>query len=468
MANSGTSMAAPHVAGLAALVKQAHPGWNQVQEWKAAIVNTGNPAAIAGSTGPYRISRAGTGRVQAIDAVKTSVIALGDTGTSTLNFGFDELNADFSKSKEIKLRNKGGSSATFNIAATNPQGSPHSVGLGSASVTIPAGGEATVDVTLNVPVATAGDSNGAVFSFREVAGLVTLTPTGGSNNGVILRVPYYLVPRALSGVHVNMPKSVTTGSPTTNAAVSNPSGPIGGNVDFYAWGEDDSNDAGTSSADVRAVGAQSFACVPIFGAPTCATFAADRLLVFAVNTWDRWSNAATNEFDIVVDVDPANANGDDYIIVGVDQGAIQAGAFNGRMAAFVFSTRSPGASLVFLATARTDSSTALLQVFNSQLCRAAEPCLNAANPRLHYETIGFDLTSDFFDEADETGMFNAYSSSISQGMFAGVPVGAAGNVPVSITPAEWALTPALGSMIVSIDNKAGNDEAALMPLELKP
>ena len=151
MANSGTSMAAPHVAGVAALVKQAHPGWNQVQEWKAAIVNTASPSAIGG-TAPYRTSRAGTGLVQAVGAVKTNVIALGDTSTSTLNFGFDELNADFSKSKEIKLRNKGGSSASFNIAQTNPAGSPHSIVLGSGSVTIPAGGEATVDVTLNVPL----------------------------------------------------------------------------------------------------------------------------------------------------------------------------------------------------------------------------------------------------------------------------------------------------------------------------
>ena len=133
--------------------------------------------------------------MQAVNAVKTNVIALGDTSTSTLNFGFDELNADFSKSKEIKLRNKGGSSASFNIAQTNPAGSPHSIVLGSGSVTIPAGGEATVDVTLNVPVATAGNSLGAGLSFREVAGLVTFTPTGGSNNGVALRVPYYLVPR---------------------------------------------------------------------------------------------------------------------------------------------------------------------------------------------------------------------------------------------------------------------------------
>src|SRR5438874_5388865 len=303
---SGTSMSSPHVAGVAALVKHAHPTWNQVQEWKAAIVNTGSPSAIAGLT-PYRTSRGGTGLVQPIPAVNTNVIALGDTATSTLNFGFSELKADFSQTKAIKLRNKGASPATFNISQTNAAGSPHSIALGSSSVTIPAGTEVTVNVTLHVPVATAGDSNGSGLSFREVAGLITFTPaTPSDNNNVKLRVPYYLVPRALSGVNATMPKSVTTASPSTNVTLSNPSGPISGNADFYAWGLNNSKKPGANPANVRGIGVQSF--------PFNAT---NQLLVFAVNTWNRWSNAATNEFDIHVDVD--NDGDDDYIIVGVDQ-----------------------------------------------------------------------------------------------------------------------------------------------------
>ena len=37
---------------------------------------------------------------------------------------------------------------------------------------------------------------------RRASGLVTLTPSGGSNNGVTLRVPYYLAPQAVSDVSV--------------------------------------------------------------------------------------------------------------------------------------------------------------------------------------------------------------------------------------------------------------------------
>ncbi|MBA2642322.1 MAG: S8 family serine peptidase [Actinobacteria bacterium] len=455
LGNSGTSMASPHVAGVAVLAVQAHDDW-PVEDVKAAIVNTGDPAAIGG-TAPFRISRGGTGLVQPLAAVKTHVVAIGNPGTASLSFGFEELDHDYSKTQSIKVRNHGSSSATFNVTPTNASGSPHSVALGATSVTVPAGGTVELAVTLNVPVATVGDSLGSGLSFREVAGLVTFTPASSSDNSnVTLRVPYYLVPRALSNVEAKLDHNrVPAASPSATATVTNPNGAIAGTADFYAWGIDDKKNPHLGSNDVRAVGVQSFQFSPT-----------SQLIVFAVNTWSRWSNAATNEFDISVDVDPASGNGDDYVVVGVDQGAVQAGSFNGRMAAFVFSTRSAGATVNFFATAPTDSSTALLPILSSQLCRTGEPCLTAANPRFSYQIDSFDLLADSVDPVAAVAKYNAWTSSITQGSFATLPPGGSANVPITINPAEWALTPALGVMVVSLDNRAGKAEALLLPLAL--
>jgi hypothetical protein len=90
------------------------------------------------------------------------------------------------------------------------------------------------------------------------------------------------------------------------------------------------------------------------------------------------------------------------------------------------------------------------------------------NKRFTYHAMGFDRAG-FVDVVPGTASFNAGpTSSISQGDFVTLPKGASGTVPVTINPTEWAQTPALGEMIVTLDNKAGAGEAALLPLQLNP
>ncbi len=193
--------------------------------------------------------------------------------------------------------------------------------------------------------------------------------------------------------------------------------------------------------------------------------ATEQLIVFAVNTFDRWSNASTNDFDIFVDVDGDGV--DDYLVVGADQGAITAGAFNGRMGSFVFGLRSGAGFLDFLAIAPTDSSTALLPVRSSRLCLPNEPCLSAANPRITYRAVAFDLINGGVDEVKGTAKYNVWASAISQGGFTTVAPGATDStVGIAVNSAEWKLTPAKGLMVVTLDNKSGDDEAQLIPVDV--
>ena len=80
---SGTSMAAPHVSGVAALTVQAHPAWTS-DEVRLSIENTGDPTRISG----YNPRQAGGGLVQPVASTRTEVVARTDTGDgSSLSFG---------------------------------------------------------------------------------------------------------------------------------------------------------------------------------------------------------------------------------------------------------------------------------------------------------------------------------------------------------------------------------------------
>ncbi len=86
----GTSMAAPHVAGACALIKQAHPEWSP-EQIKAALMNTAKPLLENGK--PYRTYEQGAGRIQVTEAVKATSLVT----PSSLRFGKYETEGDIHK-----------------------------------------------------------------------------------------------------------------------------------------------------------------------------------------------------------------------------------------------------------------------------------------------------------------------------------------------------------------------------------
>jgi minor extracellular serine protease Vpr len=109
-------------------------------------------------------------------------------------------------------------------------------------------------------------------------------------------------------------------------------------------------------------------------------------------------------------------------------------------------------------------------VRSSQLCRTKEPCLSkSANPRLTYRAESFDLVNGAPSKVVAgKAKYNPWSSSISQGDFVTVTPGATdASTVISVNSAESKLTPALGLMVVTFDNKSGADEAQLIQVDLK-
>jgi minor extracellular serine protease Vpr len=432
--DSGTSMASPLTAGVAALVRQAHPSWKKVANWKAAIVNTASADGVTG----YQTRNAGAGLLQAIPGVETDAVAIGDPGTATLSYHFAELSQDFQSTKTVVVQNFGNVPLTFDIGTAHDAGSPHSV-VTAPSVTVPAHGKVNVPVQLLVPAATAGDSS----ALRDIAGLVTFTPESG-NHGVSLSVPYYLVARATSSIKTTLKMKGLHKSGSALATTTNTNGIVSGDADWYAWGLSKAKDSSPDDIDIRAVG------VKTDGAN----------IAFAVSTYGRWTTAAANEFDIRVDV---NGDGvDDYDVVAADQGLVQSGSANGVMVTIAYSLVNGNGYILSYTDAPFNNATLVMEIPRSYLCQANTPCLSSGDGRISYHVSSY-AWSGASDAVVGPALFNTVTPSLSVGMDDSVAPGASVPETVAYDATEFGLTPALGFMIVSHDNRsAGGSQAQLI------
>ncbi|MFJ8858222.1 S8 family peptidase [Streptomyces sp. NPDC102451] len=166
---SGTSMATPHVAGAAAIVKERHPDWT-AQQVKAALVSS------AKSDVPGDVRETGGGRLDVKAAIDTTVTGAPAVQGGTYNWPQDKTDRTTVRipytnagTEPVKLSLKLGSVTGNDGSAV---GSPVAA-LGAKNVTVPAG--ATVEVPLKLdPTAKLQKSQ-----YGDVTGRVLATATGG-------------------------------------------------------------------------------------------------------------------------------------------------------------------------------------------------------------------------------------------------------------------------------------------------
>jgi subtilisin family serine protease len=341
VAESGTSMASPHVAGEAALVRGAHPTWT-VEEVKASIMNTATQDVFVGPdhTGEvYGPERVGAGRVVADAAVDTGTLAYvtDDKGAVSVSFGPVAVSGPRkSMTKTVRIVNKRAvTSAAYVVSYDAAHPTPGvTYTFNPSQVRVPAGRSVDVHVTATftrsalraVPDPTSDtDPMGIdlVRSYRaDASGRMVLEPVQGTPGGE-LRVPVWSAPRAASRMssptsttvthQAGMPSGVATSMlPLTGLGLDQGDGTtsyVSSVSTFQLQGTSPRKAAcsptrvvdciGTPDdlgADLRYVGAASDA--PLVPGLDQAT------LTFGISTHGPWRTPATStEFDVFLDTD---------------------------------------------------------------------------------------------------------------------------------------------------------------------
>lgn len=351
----GTSGAAPMVSGVAALLKGVYGDSLLPQQYKALLMNTGDPIyndVPRDDLAP--VTRVGGGQVNARSAYYSKLIAWDSTDadsplswTGSMSFGYVPASRYQVYTRTLTIQNQGPLGQGINVSSWFRASEDAAQGVFvTPQVTtafIPAGGSIEVPVVLEIFPGGNGDlglgplhpwvvnrgsqgADGSSLQFQEYDGYVLIE----SQSNDPIHVVWQVLPKAAAETTVNV-----TGAGA--GALVNTSTGVTGTTDIFSLVEVDGNDYDYTIGDCASIGLppgcnQSPVDIYEVGVRAYTDTLPYDFLEFAVTIWDAPYRAGQYppEFDIYID---SNADGtDDYVIFNGD---LTLNASDGRNVVFL-------------------------------------------------------------------------------------------------------------------------------------
>jgi minor extracellular serine protease Vpr len=364
--SSGTSMSAPHVAGLAAIMRELHPNL-PATSIKAMIMNateTSYQDGVAGASVPFPITAQGTGVIRVDRAARLSSYAK----PAGVSFGRLNPSAQAGVTRQIRIRNLSDEVRSFTIEhvpAQNPAGVEVRLLSGSPVVVAP-NGQATVSVQLRLRPGQMSPDPG-FFSQREADGWFIF------DDGIDrLRVGYLGVVDPASRM------TVRSGGP--GAANVRNAGMASGVVQGFTLagtGDEALNDGQTA--------------IDSFGFRTVAD-----QVHFGLATKAPWESMSA--LFVFIDVDLTFDGVPDFTLAAADLGAF-VGGNDGRVVTAVL-----GGPIRFFANADLNDRVAVLPFLASDFLPPGQTAFNYTLEVLDRRNGTTGIQSGFIDLADEIGL----------------------------------------------------------------
>ena len=328
---SGTSMASPHVAGIAALVYEAHQNYSAPQV-KAAIMNSAVHDLKTADGAVHSVERVGAGRVDALQAVNQNVLVYNSDTPEQVSESFGVVEV---------LPNAGVQTYTRNLTVENYDSVAHTYALSfeassdipgvtvstPGSVTVQPGQKAQVTVTVTVDPAqlaktldpaSSAEQLGTARQYLSIESGRLLLTEGDQQT----RLPIQIAPKPVADMKAAS-SSIEFANDATEAKIELEGTPVdqGGYtslVGAYQLGAKSdriqSSRLGALTSqrvDLQYVGA--YSNVPALKA-SGGNIAEDGIMTIGLSTWANWENL-TPTTSVEVGIDLNDDNRADYILM---------------------------------------------------------------------------------------------------------------------------------------------------------